>query len=88
MQFSNPADKKKLINYITEIDNSLHRIDAEKDHIKNICDDAKETLEIKSTVLKKMARIYHKNSAIEEKMAAEELFDLYEQVFTTSSDTE
>jgi hypothetical protein len=79
--FSNPKDRQKLANYIKEIDNSLTRIDAEKDLIKDICDNAKDDLDIKPATLRKVARIYHKNNLITEKLATEEVFDLYEQVF-------
>jgi len=81
LQFSNPKDREKLAKYVKEIDNSFTRIDAEKDLIKEICDTAKDELEIKPATLRKIARIYHKNSLIEEKVEAEEVFELFEQVF-------
>jgi hypothetical protein len=87
MSFSNPNDRAKLAKYIKEIDNSLTRIDAEKDLIKDICDLAKDELEIKPVTLRKVARIYHKNALVEEKLASEEIFDLYEQVFSEMTTT-
>ena len=39
---SNPADLKKILAAIVEADNSLTRIDAEKDQIKAIIDDLSE----------------------------------------------
>ena len=39
---SNPADLKKILDAIKEADNSLIRIDAEKDQIKSIIEDLAE----------------------------------------------
>lgn len=73
--------RKKLENFIREISNAMLRIEAERDLIKDVCDRAKDELELKPKVVRDMAKIYHKNSLIEEKTEKESLFDMYEQIF-------
>ena len=75
------VDKKKLRDLITEISNCLLRMDAERDLIKEILQRGKEELEIQPKTLRALARIYHKNSLMEDKMSSEEIFDLYEETF-------
>lgn len=80
----NPVEKKKLENFVHEISNSMLRMDSERDLIKDICTRAKDELEIAPSTLKKISKIYYKNTLVEEKLANEELFDLYEQVFNVT----
>jgi hypothetical protein len=76
------VDKKKLKDFIVEISNCMLRMDAERDMIKEILQRGKEELEMQPKVIRAMARIYHKNSLMEEKMTSEEIFDLYEETFS------
>ena len=84
---SSPKDKKKLEGFIQEISNAMLRMDSERELIKDICNRAKDELEVKPKTIRQIAKIHYKNSLVEEQMEAEELFDLYEQVFSSSSST-
>ena len=76
-----PEDKKKFQGYVKEISNSMTRMDAEKDLIKDIIAQAKDDFELSPKDVRKIAKIYHKQSYIEEKSEQEKVFDLYEQLF-------
>lgn len=77
----NAADRKKLEGFIQEISNSMLRMDAERELIKDICNRAKAELELKPKIVRNLGRIYHKQSLIEEKSEADSIFDLYETLF-------
>jgi hypothetical protein len=74
-------DKEKLKKAIQEISNSMTRMDAERDLIKEIIKDANEEHEIDKKVLRKMARAYHKQNFSEEVATQEEFETLYQEVF-------
>ena len=77
-----PEDKKKLQGYIKEISNSMLRMDAEKDFIKDVIDRAKDDFSLAPKDVRKIANIYHKQSFIEEKAAQEMVLGLYEDLFS------
>jgi hypothetical protein len=82
MTISNPADRKKIKDALQEISNSMTRMEAERDLIKEIksdlFDDYKETLTRKQ--ISKMARVYHKQNFQEEVNDHEQFEHLYEQI--------
>ena len=53
---SNPADRKKIKDALQEISDSMTRISAEKDLIKDIIGDLNEQFEIDKKILNKMGR--------------------------------
>ena len=76
-----PSDVQKLNGFITELSNSMTRVDAEKDLQKDILARAQEELGLKKTLISKIANIYHNNTfdkVISEKI---ELEELYEELF-------
>ena len=80
----NPNEKKKLEGFVKEIDKCMLRMDAERDLIKDILNRAKDDLDVKPKVVRRLANIYHKNSVAEERSETEEIFDMYEQLFESS----
>jgi hypothetical protein len=74
-------DKEKLKKAIQEISNSMTRMDAERDLIKEIIKDAHEEHAIDKKVLRKMARAFHKQNFSEEVATQEEFETLYQEVF-------
>lgn len=82
---SSPEDRKKLKNALQEISNSLTRVEAERDLIKDIVKNLSEEFELSKKVVSKMARIYHKQNFSEEKQAFEDLETLYEEVINPQS---
>lgn len=77
----NAADRKKLEGFVQEISNSMLRMDAERELIKDICNRAKTDLELKPKIVRNLGRIYHKQSLQAEKTEADSIFDLYETLF-------
>ena len=78
---STNEDKKKLANAIKEISDSMTRIDAEKDLIKDIIQVAYEDFEIDKKHIRKLAMIYHKQNMSEIKYEYDEVETLYEELF-------
>lgn len=77
-------DRKKLHNALVEASNSLTRIDAERDLIKNITNDTSKNFQIPKKTIKKLIRVYHKQNFSEEVATHEEFETLYETVTKTS----
>lgn len=77
---SNPADQKKLLDVLRETSNSLVRIEAEKDlikeSVKNICDE----LQLTKRVVNRMVKVYHKQNFHEEVAAHEQFETLYQTI--------
>lgn len=59
---SNPEDRKKLKAMIVEMTNALSRVDAEREHLKEISSAAVEEFGIKKTIINKLARTMYKNN--------------------------
>lgn len=78
---SNNEDRKKVANAIQEISNSMTRIDAEKDLIKDIIDQTSEKFELDKKHLRKLATIYHKQNLTEVKNEYDEVETLYQELF-------
>lgn len=87
MSISNPADRKKIRDALQEISNSMTRISAERDLIKDIKADLHE--EFKEVLSKKqigkMARVYHKQNFNEEQLESTQFETLYEEVVLAKS---
>lgn len=86
MQLSNPADRKKVKDAINEISNSLTRIEAERDLIKEIVKEVSDTHQIPRKIVRKMAKTYHSQNLTQEVQEHEEFVDLYESVTQTSQE--
>ena len=87
MTISSPEDRKKIKDALQEISNSMTRIEAERDFIKDVKNDLhdqfKEILTKKQ--ISKMARVYHRQNFTEEVAAAEEFESLYETVINLAN---
>lgn len=87
MSISSPADRKKIRDALQEISDSMTRIEAERDLIKDI----KATLheEYKAVLTRKqigkMARVYHKQNFSQEQEEATQFEQLYEEVVLLNS---
>lgn len=76
-----PEDKKKVADAIREMSDSMLRIDAEKELMKDIVDVTNEKYEIDKKHFRKLAVIYHKQNMEEQRSESGEVFDLYEELF-------
>ena len=80
MTISNAADRKKILDAITEISHSMTRISAERDFIKDAVSDVSDKFQIPKKIVAKMARVYHKQSFNTESEENSEFESLYEEV--------
>lgn len=82
MSISSPEDRKKIKDALQEISNSMTRIEAERDLIKDVkaalFEDYKDNLSKKQ--IAKMARVYHKQNFQEEVASHEQFETLYEEI--------
>jgi hypothetical protein len=76
-------DKKKIKGALQEASNSLTRIDAERDLVKNIINDTSKNFQIPKKTIKKLINVYHKQNFSEEVATHEEFESLYETVTKT-----
>lgn len=74
-------DRKKVADAIQEISNSMTRIDAEKDLIKDIVDATSQKFELDKKHVRKLASIYHKQNMTEVKNEYDEVESLYQEIF-------
>lgn len=78
------VDKKALRGYLDEMSASMFRAGGERDFQKEATKDAAEKFEMKPKVLKKMARVYHKQNFTDEIADAAEFQKLYEETVLTA----
>ena len=76
-----PEDKKKFEKAIQEMSNSMTRIDAEKDLIKDIIQETHDSLGVEKKYIRKLATIWHKQNVNEVKTETDEVMELYEELF-------
>lgn len=77
---SNPTDREKLFKVIKEIDNSMTRVDAERDYQKEAIEAISEELELEKKYVRKVARIYHRQNYSLVQQENDEVGQLYETI--------
>jgi DNA repair ATPase RecN len=77
---SSPEDRKKIYSAIQEISNSLTRIEAERDLIKDILTDVEDKYELPKKYTRKLSKIYHKQNFTEIQQEQSDVETLYESV--------
>lgn len=80
MTISSPADRSKIKQMLGEISNSMTRMQAERDYIKEAIKEMSDQFQLPKRTLNKMARVYHKQNFNEEVASHEEFEDLYETI--------
>ena len=75
---SSEADRKVIKDAMTELSNSMVRIESEKSFIKEAIDDLNDKVGIDKKHLRKLANIYHKQTLAQVTGEVEELEALYE----------
>ena len=76
-QISNPVDRKKIKDALQEISDSMTRIEAERDLIKDIVKDVSDNFQLPKKYVNKMARIFHKQNYQITQQEQDELESLY-----------
>jgi|TARA_R110000744_G_scaffold120740_2_gene224971 CBS-domain-containing membrane protein len=75
---SSPADRKTIKDAMTEISNSMVRIEGEKAYIKEAIEELNDKVDIDKKYLNKLARVYHKQTLAQATAEMEDLEALYE----------
>lgn len=77
---SSPEDRKKILAALVEISNSLTRIEAERDLIKDILSSVEDKFELPKKYTRKLSKLYHKQNFIEFQQEQSDVESLYETV--------
>lgn len=77
---SNPADRKKLLDCVKELSDSMLRAEAEKDLQKEAIADMAEELNIPKKYIAKVAAIYHKQNFSQIQSERDDIDALYEAI--------
>lgn len=80
MTISSPEDRKKVFAAIREISNSMTRMEAERDLIKDIVKDVSDNFQVSRKIVNKMAKVYHKQNLSQAVAEHEEFVEMYEEV--------
>ena len=75
-----PEQKNELQKAVQEISNSMTRMEAERDLIREIVKDQSQNLQIPKKIVSKIAKTYHKQNLAQEVADHEEFVELYESV--------
>lgn len=76
-------DKKKIYNALQQASDSITRIEAERDLVKNILNDTSKNFQIPKKTVKRMIDVYHKQNFSEEVASYKEFEVLYEKITKT-----
>jgi len=77
---SSPEDRKKIKDAVQEISNSMLRMEAERDLIKEIVKDISDNHQIPRKIVAKIAKTFHKQNLTQEVADHEDFVDLYDTV--------
>jgi hypothetical protein len=78
-QLSEP-DREKLFKVIKECSDSMTRMDAEKDYVREAIADTSKNMQLPKKLVAKLVKVYHKQNFDEEVAVAEQFENLYETV--------
>lgn len=84
-QISNPADRQKIKKMLGEVSDSMTRIAAERDLIKETIKEMSQQFNLSKRHLNKMAKVYHKQNFTREQEEHEEFEDLYTSIVETNT---
>lgn len=77
--FTNEEDRKKFMGAIKEISNSMIRIEAERDLIREIVKEKSDEFQISKKIINKVARAYHKQNMTQVEDEHNEFVEIYEE---------
>lgn len=73
-------DRKKIRGCMEEISNSYTRVEAERDFVKEAINALADEVDIPKNILRKMARIYHKQNMADVVSEVEDIEALMESI--------
>jgi predicted DNA-binding ArsR family transcriptional regulator len=77
----NDHDKDRVKKAIHELDNSYVRMEGERALQKSVLDDLEDSLNIDKKIVRKIAKVYHKQNIEEVRLEVEELETSYDTFF-------
>lgn len=77
---SSEEDRKRIRGAMEEISNSYTRVEAERDFIKDAINSLADEVDIPKNILRKMARIYHKQNMADVVSEVEDIEALMESI--------
>ena len=77
--FSTEEDRKKFMGAVQEISNSMIRIEAERDLIREIVKEKSDEFSISKKVINKIAKTYHKQNRAQVEAEHEEFMEIYDE---------
>lgn len=81
---SNPADRKAILECMKEISNSMTRMGAEREFVREAIKDICEKQELSKKTFRRMAKVYHKQNFNKEIEEHEEFESMYETITNTT----
>jgi hypothetical protein len=81
---SNPADRKAILECMKEISNSMARMGAEREFVREAIKDICEKQELSKKTFRRMAKVYHKQNFNKEIEEHEEFESMYETITNTT----
>jgi len=85
MTISSPEDRKKIFAAIREVSNSMVRIEAERDLIKDIVKDVADNYQLSRKTVNKMAKVYHKQNLSQTVAEHDEFVETYEEITSANN---
>lgn len=82
------ADILAIQKILKEVSDCMTRIDSEKDFIKDALGDLSKQYQIPKVMLNRVAKAFHKRNIAEERAKTEDVFYLYDGIFSTKKQTE
>lgn len=76
--FSNEADRKKFMGNVKEMSDSMYRMEAERDLIREIVKAASDEFKIPKKTINKIAKTYHKQNLTQVIAEQDEFVEIYE----------
>ena len=77
--FSTEEDRKKFMGAIQEMSNSLLRIEAERDLIREIVKEKSDEFKISKKIINKIAKTYHKQNRAQVEAEHKEFMEIYDE---------
>lgn len=77
--FSTEEDRKKFMGAIQEMSNSMIRIEAERDLIREIVKEKSDEFKISKKIINKIAKTYHKQNRAQVEAEHEEFMEIYDE---------
>lgn len=84
-QISSPADRAKIKKMLGEVSNSMTRIEAERDLIKETIKEMSQEFNLSKRQLNRMAKVYHKQNFSREQEEHSEFEDLYTSIVESNT---